>query len=78
MHYKETISEVLIFKTNIRHTHEMDVVAAVLNNDPRIKKWSVDREDIDHVLRVESDQASVLEVKLVVNAAGFYCEELPD
>jgi hypothetical protein len=78
MHYKETISEVLIFKTNIRHTYEMDVVAAVLNNDPRIKKWSVDREDIDHVLRVESDQASVLEVKLVVNAAGFYCEELPD
>jgi len=78
MMYKETISEVLVFKTDILHEQSVDAIATVFDNDPRIRKWNIDREDIDRVLRVEAEQVSALEIKLVVNAAGFYCEELPD
>lgn len=78
MYYKETLSDILVFKTSICETCDLEKVAAVMEHDPRIKKWNVDRDDVDKVLRIEANHISVLEVKLLINAAGFDCEELPD
>ena len=76
--YHETISEILVFKTDAWHPEDVDHVAKVLNDDARIKRWNIDRDDIDNVLRVEADQISAFEIRLLLNAAGYFCEELPD
>jgi hypothetical protein len=78
MYYKETLSDVLVFKTSICETDDLEKVAAVIEHDPRILKWNVDRDDVDKVLRIEANHISSVEVKSLVNAAGYYCEELPD
>ena len=78
MYYKETLTDVLVFKTSIHETRDLEQVASFIEHDPRILKWSVDQDDVDKVLRVEAGHISSMEIKLLINAAGFYCEELPD
>jgi hypothetical protein len=73
----ETVSAILVFKTNLSES-DVENVAKVLSHDPRIKRWNVDLDDVDRVLRIESTQISPIEVQHRVNAAGYRCEELPD
>jgi hypothetical protein len=75
--YSETISDLLIFKTNI-FSSDVEKLAPILDQDTRIKKWNIDCEDIDHVLRVETDCLAAAEVIKVIHGSGFFCEELPD
>lgn len=70
--------DILIFKTNIETEQDLNRVAPLLNQDHLIRKWSVDREDIDHVLRIESEGADEMKIKQKMEYAGFLCEELAD
>ena len=67
-----------ILKTDIETRWEVEQVKAVLDT-PQIYRWTVDIEDIDHVLRVEasSDSEEHDIIELVKNE-GFLCEALPD
>jgi hypothetical protein len=76
--YPEAVSEILVFKTNIARDEDLVKVASVINNDSRIRQWNVDRDDIDHVLRIEATQIVAPDVISMVHKAGFECEELPD
>jgi hypothetical protein len=76
--YQEAISDILVFKTNILHDADLVKISDLLNADGRIRKWNVDLEDIDHVLRIQSDQLEIFEAITLVEKAGFICEELPD
>ena len=76
--YNQTISEIQVFKTNIQDTHDLEKVAAILNKEPRIKHWNVDRSDVDKVLRVQADELSSEDIIQLIAQAEFYCEELPD
>jgi hypothetical protein len=76
--YPEAISDILVFKTNIQRDTDLERVGKMLNADVRIRKWNVDRDDVDHVLRIESDQLEVFEAISIISNAGFFCEELPD
>jgi hypothetical protein len=71
-------SDVLVFKTNIQSSADLENVALFLDLDLRIRKWNVDREDVDHVLRVESDDPNPEFVIDIIRHAGFFCEELSD
>ena len=71
-------NSVIIFKTNIETEQDVSRVASVFSNQPHILRWTVDREDIDHVLRIESKGADELEIKQRVEYAGFMCEDLAD
>jgi hypothetical protein len=71
-------SDVLVFKTNIQSRTDLESVALFLDLDLRIRKWNVDREDVDHVLRVESDDPNPEFVMDIIRHAGFMCEELTD
>jgi hypothetical protein len=73
----ETITGILVFKTNLSD-HDVAHIATLLSHDPRIKRWNVDLDDVDRILRVESTRITPLEVQLKINAAGYLCEELPD
>jgi hypothetical protein len=76
--YQETISDILVFKTNILHDEDVEKLALIFSDDARIKKWNIDRNDIDHVLRIESEELDIHEAIALVQHAGFFCEELPD
>ncbi|MBT1703555.1 hypothetical protein [Chryseosolibacter indicus] len=76
--YLEPVSEILIFKTNILDIQDIEKVASVLDADARVKKWNVDREDVDHVLRIQSDCLDCRHIIELVHKCGYECEELPD
>lgn len=73
-----THTDVLVFRTNIRFKKDVRDVGNVLDTIPGIRRWNVDREDTDKVLRIESQQLSPAVVIEIVTAAGFFCEELPE
>ena len=70
--------EVLVFKTNIIHDHELDAISPILDVNPSVLKWNIDREDIDKVLRVETEDIAPHQMIEMIEGAGFFCEELPD
>jgi hypothetical protein len=75
--YPHALSEILVFKTNILHTGD-ERKLAFLSSVPGVKTWNIDLQDVDHVLRVETEDVSPSEIVQAMNDAGFVCEELPD
>lgn len=71
--------DLLIFKTNIKTKKKVKSLSAIFNSIPAISDWSIDLEDIDKVLRIESTgQLGEHEVIKRVNTCGFHCEILMD
>lgn len=70
--------EVLVFKTNIRYRKNILEVGTVLKALQGIIRWNVDLQDKDKVLRIVAKDLSPRKVELMLNYAGYYCEELPD
>jgi hypothetical protein len=68
---------ILVFKTNIRYKKDLQKIAPVLNGVPGIRRWNVDRQDIDKVLRIEALTADTGIFIKTLNREGFTCEELP-
>ncbi len=68
--------EIFIFKTNIQSKKDLRGIKYVFREIPGIRYWNVDREDIDKVLRIESTQNNVHEIKHKIIQAGYHCEEL--
>ena len=75
---KAVSSDVLVFKTNIFMARDIERISDIMMGDPRIIRWNIDREDVDNVLRIEAEHIAPIEIKIIINAAGYYCEELPD
>jgi hypothetical protein len=70
------VSNILIFKTNIRTEFDKLRIKNVLDASHKVLKWSVDMEDVDHVLRVISDSLSPEQIISVLDYVGFECAEL--
>ena len=68
--------EVLILKTNIRYKKQLKTVAPILDGQNNISRWNIDLNDIDKVLRIESNDLEMEEVVQLIQEAGFHCEEL--
>jgi len=73
-----TVEDVLVFKTSIRSENEVAKIRAFLNGDDKIRRWNIDCQDIDHVLRIESEDHDPEYFIQIITEAGFLCEELPD
>jgi len=69
---------ILIFKTNLHNPELVNRVKPVIQNMPGIQKWNVDIQDCDNVLRIEASELSAHMVEMVLQDAGYYCEELQD
>ncbi|WP_341834877.1 hypothetical protein WJU16_18205 [Chitinophaga pollutisoli] len=69
--------DVLVFRTNIRFKKDLRQVAPVLDEAPGLVKWTVDREDTDKVLRIETRNPDPSPIISLVESAGYFCEELP-
>ena len=74
----EPAPEVLVFRTNIRFKKDLRQVSPVLDKEPGIHRWNVDREDTDKVLRIESLRLQPKDIIHLITGAGYFCEELPE
>lgn len=70
--------EVLVFRTDIIGKSDSENLGQILKEDSRIKTWNIDQEDIDNVLRIESNEMSPADVIEMVTRLGYMCEELPE
>ena len=69
--------KLLIYSTNINTPEKVKVVNELFNLDNNIIDLSVDIEDIDNVLRIETtDKIDEIEVVSKVLKQGFNCVEL--
>lgn len=69
---------ILVFKTNLNSPSDVQAVAPAMDASAVILNWSVDVDDIDKVLRIESLRENPNEIIEVVRLAGYQCEALPD
>lgn len=69
---------ILVFKTNIETDDHHKEVGVLLSSHRSVIDWNIDKEDIDKVLRIESELNNTQEIITTINRAGFVCEELPD
>lgn len=71
--------KLIILRTDIKTRKKVKTVRPLFNSLPTIKRWSVDTEDIDNVLRIEAeDNTEESDIIHLVKTYGFYCEALPD
>lgn len=70
---------ILIFRTNVQHRkeaiHALNILYNYLQPDERA---TIDLEDCDKVLRVESSHVNPQEVIAIMNQSGYDCAELED
>jgi copper chaperone len=64
------------FKTNINCSGCVAKVTPHLNEADGIKEWSVDTNNPNKILSVESDNLTEEEIKHIVTKAGFKIEDL--
>jgi hypothetical protein len=75
---EEVKMEILVFKTDIIEKSDSENLGQLLKEDSRIKAWNIDQEDIDNVLRIESNEMSPADVIEMVTKLGYLCEELSE
>ncbi|MFY0714063.1 hypothetical protein J1D01_10330 [Seonamhaeicola sp. NFXS20] len=76
-HNRKKNIRIHILKTDINTKVAINTIKLLFKSHPGIIKWSVDLEDIDKVLRVETNQTlDKNDIIEQVSAKGIYCEEL--
>ncbi|WP_027419566.1 hypothetical protein [Crocinitomix catalasitica] len=68
-------SNVLVFKTNIENDEKLNQLKPIFDNQQSILQWTVDIEDVDKVLRLET-KASISEKKIIklMSQIGINCK----
>ena len=69
-------ASVLVFKTDISSELQIEIVKTYLDENAKIWRWNFDLEDIDNILRVESEYDISEEIVAGMERCGFWCEEL--
>ncbi|WP_350200925.1 hypothetical protein [Gracilimonas sp.] len=75
---KEIDSEIacFVFRTSLIDKRDVEQISVAMNTHPDIAEWSVDLENWEKVLRVESSGIDVNGIKLLLRSKGFYCSEM--
>lgn len=68
--------DILIFRTSISEAQDITNVKRLFLQYSQIHKWSVDLEDWEKVLRIESEGISVTEVIKALRTINIYASEL--
>ena len=72
----ENTQNILVLATNTRTDNDKQLISRVLNQKSEIRQWNIDQEDIDCVLRIESDTLSEEEIINIIDANNFKCSPL--
>lgn len=70
--------EILVFKTDITDTRQVNSIVHHLDRLEGIIRWNVDLHDCDKILRVVSSNVSPRVIERHIMEAGHYCCELED
>ena len=70
------LNQLHIFRTNVKGLCMHCPLYKALNQHSDIRKWTIDHEDIDCVLRVESGTLTAEALISLLNHHGFECAEL--
>jgi hypothetical protein len=74
----EDLKDLFIFRTNINSRHNYAIVEGSLLQHRGVHACTIDLEDCDKVLRVESENIPISVIVEEVVKLGFICEELAD
>lgn len=73
------IENILIFKTNISHGERINGIKHDFEANKNITRWYLDLDDIDNVLKVQTDSSiKEKDIITIVKSNGFHCEILTD
>jgi hypothetical protein len=72
----ENTAQLFIFKTDIIDLCSNCEVYKALDRHTDVVQWSIDTDDVDRVLRVESATLSSVDIITILNGLGHKCEEL--
>lgn len=68
---------ILILRTNIDKKKKIKMIKPIFNHHPNIIDWSIDIEDIDKVLRIETNgNISENDISEVLKTVGLFAENL--
>lgn len=70
------LDTIFVLATNIKTQTDMLKISTVLNTNPAINKWSIDQEDIDCVLRIESNSLTTQDIIALITQQNFNCNDL--
>jgi hypothetical protein len=73
---KIDLSNIYVFKTNIRTEFDRLRIKNVLDASQKVLKWNIDKHDVDCVLRIVSDSLTPSQIISIVDFVGFECIEL--
>lgn len=71
-----TPQTLLLFRTSIRTDADFKRACTLFDTHPHIYDWNIDREDVDCVLRIFTDQLTPGDVIALAGNLGFDCSEL--
>jgi hypothetical protein len=67
---------ILVFKTSVKTKRQIKELKPHIEKMLPNAKWNFDLEDIDKILRIESDENVVLIITDLLNIHSYRCEEL--
>jgi hypothetical protein len=70
------IENILVFATNIRTENDKQTISKILDENPEIQQWNIDQEDIDCVLRIETNTLSEEQIIKLLDNQNFKCTAL--
>ncbi len=73
---KTNLENILVFATNIRTENDKKLISKILEAHQEVKLWNIDQEDIDCVLRIESNTLSEEQIIDLIAEYNFICKAL--
>lgn len=71
--------KLFILKTDIKTQRQVNALKPVLTQNQQIARWTIDLDDVDKVLKVETkEDCDGNDMIDMVRKQGIHCEELPD
>jgi hypothetical protein len=64
--------DILLFKTNV-DKRDFVTLQSIMNGVRGIKKWTIDLDDCDRVLRITSKNVSEIYIEILLKMEGFEC-----
>lgn len=74
----ENNDQIFVFKSDIKTKKDVRFLQRFLDIHPRIKQWSVDISDVDHVLRIVTATLNESNIADIISRCGYSCETLKD
>ena len=71
------IVKIFLFKTNIQKESDKKLIRQALLQYKGIKKWGIDFESKNKVMRIEGYGVTTEKIIEVITKAGFHCKVLP-